>query len=505
MLCESATLRGSSGADLSLLKRDGWSYELKLDGVRILAHKDGAGVRLVYRSGRDATSAYAEIARDVAALPPARAVLDGEIVAFDARGRPSFERLQHRIGIGRKRASRGEVPVAFVVFDVLSLEGRDVTALPLRERRAILAGLVPDRGAVRTLDHLEGDGRPLFELCKKQGLEGVVAKRDDAPYLPGERSPAWIKIKAERSDEFVVVGTTRGRGGGIGAIDLASYRDGRLVTCGKVGSGVGESASRDLSARLAPLATDACAAEGPLEPAPLGRTFVRPEVVVSVRFHSWTEDGRLRQPVYRGVRDDLAPEDCTARPDDAADARDREALGYYEAVAGVVLPYVRGSVRTRKALLARVAAGETAFDLDAVPCVAFAARDAATACALRARLDALGLPSFAKTATYGFDVIAPVGKGARPDARAALGQLVARLVPGATLHARVAAPYTILGDGRRVSTPLAWDALDGADARSLTTRTVPERIARAGDPMSGLLTARVSLARAARELEKILF
>jgi bifunctional non-homologous end joining protein LigD len=503
MLCETATARGSSGPDLSLLERPGWSYELKLDGVRILAEKEGRRVKLVYRSGLDASSTYPEIVEAMAELAAERVVLDGEVVAFDDAGRPSFERLQRRIGLGRKRASRHEVPVAYVVFDVLAHELRDVTGLPLRDRRALLARIVPGSGCIRTLDHLEEDGTPLFELCKKQGLEGVIAKRDDSPYLPGRRSADWIKIKAERSDELVVVGWTRGRGGGIGALDLASYEGGRLVTRGKVGSGIGEATARRLLERFESMEIPACAAEGPLEPAPLGRTFVRPEIVVSVRFHSWTEDGRLRQPVFRGVRDDVLPDECNASPNDGTGAREDEVTRYYEAVASALAPYVAPS-RGKREVLARVAQGQVTFDLACGPYLAFAVRDAQGARSVRTLIERIGLVAFPKTAATGLEVVVPLGRGAPPETCRALGQLLARLLPEATLLARVLAPYSLLAAcSRRVSTPLAWDELD-VDPRTLTIRTVVERLAARGDLMAGLPKARVALARAVERLEQIL-
>ena len=285
----------------------GWVYELKLDGVRILCDKRGKDVALWYRTGRDATAAYPEIARGVADLPIDDGVLDGEIVAFDATGKPSFQRLEQRIGLGRPRdvqAAEHEVPVAYVVFDLLALEDRDLRELPMVERRRVLQGIVPDEGRVRCLDWMEDDGTALFDMCSRERLEGVIAKRATSRYANGARTSDWVKIKCQSDDDFVVVGFTRGTGGrgDLGALDVASYEGDDLVVRGKVGSGLGDKEMRALVTRLSALAVDASPAKGALVPAPRGRTHVRPEVVVSVRYSSWTDDGHLRHPVFRGVR-----------------------------------------------------------------------------------------------------------------------------------------------------------------------------------------------------------
>jgi bifunctional non-homologous end joining protein LigD len=311
MLC------ATGGAPLS---SPDYLYELKLDGVRILASRKGPDVALFYRTRRPATAAYPEVARALAAMVPDTFVLDGEIVAFDEAGKPSFQRLARRIHARRpldvQMAVRA-VPVVYVVFDVLALGDRDLRGLPLIERQALLAELVRGSGAVRRLDVVANDAAPLLGFCRQFGLEGVVAKRRDSTYRAGVRSPAWVKIKCEREADFVVVGFTRGEGqrARLGALDLATYDDvGELVVRGKVGSGLDDRTLDALLAELEPLAREDCAAQGPPEPAPRGRTFVEPEVVVGVRFAGWTHDGRLRAPVFRGVRTDVPPTQCTAAP-----------------------------------------------------------------------------------------------------------------------------------------------------------------------------------------------
>jgi bifunctional non-homologous end joining protein LigD len=310
-------LSAQSGAKLD---QPGYLYELKLDGVRILAHRDQQNVALRYRTSRSATESYPEVARAVRAMAPQQLVLDGEIVAFDDNGRPDFQRLGPRIHATRaheaRRAAR-EVPVCYVLFDLLAIGGLDLRGLPLRERKRLLARVAPGKGLVRVLDHLENDGRPLWEFCAQQGLEGVVAKRADSLYVVGpRRTNEWIKCKREREDDFVVVGFTRGEGGreAFGALDLASYVGERLVYRGRVGTGFDDHTIQSMLERLRPLATESVQVEGTWQDAPRGRTFVRPELVVNVHHAGFTHEGHLRHPVFHGVRDDIAPAACTAAP-----------------------------------------------------------------------------------------------------------------------------------------------------------------------------------------------
>jgi bifunctional non-homologous end joining protein LigD len=304
------------------LARPGFVYELKLDGARALAVRDGDQVTLRYRSGRNTTESFPEIARALRALPNHDFVIDGEIVAFDERGRPDFQRLSPRFHATRaqeaRRAAR-EIPVNYVAFDLLALGGRDLRGLPLRERKGLLSRVLQGKGLVRTLDHLDDDARPLWALCKQHGLEGVIAKRGDSKYQVGPRRGSdWLKIKLDRADDFVVVGWTRGEGArdALGALDIASYVGDVLMYRGRVGSGLDDATIDLLRARLAPLSVDSAPAKGELMPAPRGRTFVRPEIVVSVHHAGFTREGHLRHPVFRGVRDDVAADACRAAPDE---------------------------------------------------------------------------------------------------------------------------------------------------------------------------------------------
>ncbi len=307
-----------SGAELSDPSR---IYELKIDGVRIVSDKHGRAVALRYRNGRAASSSYPEIARAVAALAPERVVLDGEVVAFDAQGRPSFQRIAPRIHAERPldvRAAMHEVPVSYLVFDLLALNDLDLRPLPLLARKSLLMKLIRGRGYVRALDHLEGDGRPLFELCRTERLEGVVAKRADSPYRQGpKRTEDWVKIKAERDDEFVVVGFMRGKSNRapLGALCVASYSGERLLYRGRVGSGLDAATLSSLEQTLRALRVPDFPAFGAPPDDAKGALWVRPELVVSVRFLGFTEgEPRLRAPVFRGLRNDIEPGACRAAP-----------------------------------------------------------------------------------------------------------------------------------------------------------------------------------------------
>lgn len=297
-------------------------YELKLDGVRIVAEKRGGLAALRYRNGRSATASYSEIARAVSLLPIGEALLDGEIVTFDAEGKPSFERLAPRIHAQKPfeiEQARAAVPVVYLVFDILALAGRDLTSLPLLERKRILAQLVRGRGLVRVLDHIENDGSALYEFCRQQRLEGVVAKRKLSPYRVGpRRTTDWVKLKVERDDDFVLLGYVSGSGvrSNLGALCLGVYVEGELEYRGRVGSGLSDATIRVLLEALAPLEQAEFPGRGgvPEDPGTERARWVKPQLVVQVRYHGFTEEGRLRAPVFLGLRPDIDPHECHASP-----------------------------------------------------------------------------------------------------------------------------------------------------------------------------------------------
>ena len=294
-----------------------WLFELKHDGFRVLAERDGGTPRLVYRRGRDATATYPDVARAVAALPFGDLVLDGEVVVLDEEGRPSFQRLQRRAQQRRttdvQRAAL-ELPATYYAFDLLGFEGFDLRPLPLVERKRLLQSVLPRAGPVRFLDHIEERGEAFYAEVSRLSLEGLVAKRKDAPYRPG-RSPHWLKLRTERVDDFVVVGFTEPQGGrvGFGALHLAAFQGPALVYCGRAGSGFAEEQLVTLRAALEADRRDSPACTGPL-PADRGHVWVEPRLVAEVRYLTWTDEGLLRQPVFIRLRDDKHPSECPMPP-----------------------------------------------------------------------------------------------------------------------------------------------------------------------------------------------
>ncbi len=289
-----------------------WAFEVKWDGVRTLAEVDGDGVRLLTRSGRDATATYPDVRPTVAA---SRAVLDGEVVVLGADGRPDFARLQRRMHVSDQRALRrlvDEVPVSFLVFDVLEVDGRDLTPATYDERRAALGSLGLGGGATVPPSFPDGDG--LWAATGAQGLEGILAKRRDSVYEPGRRSPDWRKVKHLRAQEVVIGGWAPGAGrraGGIGALLLGVPDGAGLRYAGNVGTGFTAEALRRLELQLRPLES----AVSPFFAGSVPRAnavdarWLRPELVGEVAFAEWTPDGRLRHPAWRGLRSDKSPAD----------------------------------------------------------------------------------------------------------------------------------------------------------------------------------------------------
>ncbi|PYP32134.1 MAG: DNA ligase, partial [Gemmatimonadetes bacterium] len=285
----------------------GWLFELKLDGYRVRAARDGAEAQLITRNGHDIAETFPEIARALAALPYDDVILDGELVVPDDAGRPSFQRLQNRARVSRAldvRRAAVETPAVLYAFDLLALAGYDLRPLPLERRKAVLERVVPPVGPIKYLEHFATDGEALYDQVVKLGLEGIVAKKADAPYRAG-RSPNWLKIRADRTDDFAVVGFTRPKGSrsGFGALDLGAYRDGKLAYAGRVGSGFTAAQLNDVSAALEQGIRPKPAFAGPAPQDP-GHTWVEPTLVAEVRYKEWTDEGLLRQPVFVRFRDD---------------------------------------------------------------------------------------------------------------------------------------------------------------------------------------------------------
>jgi bifunctional non-homologous end joining protein LigD len=291
-----------------------WSFEVKWDGVRAIAYIQPGRLRLESRNLNEITEAYPELRGLVRAAGMRELVLDGEIVAFDDHGRPSFERLQRRMHVTSPSAVRrlmSSHPVIYAIFDLLYLDGHSLMDLPYSERRARLEELELSGSSWRVPDAHRGEGTKLLEATKRQGLEGIVAKRLDSLYEPGKRTGAWLKVKNTLRQELVIAGWLPGEGRRterIGALLVGCYEDGAFRYAGRVGTGFTDKVLEDLARRLAPLRRKT----SPLRSAPkLPReaVFVEPCLVVEVEFREWTADGVLRAPSYKGLREDKAPRD----------------------------------------------------------------------------------------------------------------------------------------------------------------------------------------------------
>lgn len=290
-----------------------WLYELKFDGYRALLLKDGKRVEIRSRNDKNLSRMYPAVAAAGLQLKPDQVTLDGEIVAIDGRGRPSFQALQHR-------SSHPAHQIVFYAFDVLNLDGRDLTRQPLTGRRAKLPAILED-SPIRLSQELSGTAADVVQAVTKMGLEGVIAKRRDSLYEPGERSADWQKLKLERQQELVVGGYRPDGSNGIDALLVGYYEGKKLLFAGKVRNGLIPHTRRELLAKLKPLHVDACPfANLPNEASPRwggGVTedqmhemqWTRPQLVVQVRFVEWTAENRLRLPKFLGVRVDKAAKD----------------------------------------------------------------------------------------------------------------------------------------------------------------------------------------------------
>ena len=305
-----------------------WAYEIKWDGVRAIAYSESGSLRLESRNLREITSHYPELRALAAALGAREAVFDGEVVAFDDGGRPSFELLQSRMNLASEAAVRrrmADCPVTYLIFDLLYLDGRSLVDLPYAERRKRLEQLELEGPSWQTPSHHRGEGKALLRLTQERGLEGLVAKRLDSRYLPGRRSRAWLKVKNIRSQELVIGGWLPGQGrraGTIGAILVGYYEDHdggrRLRYAGRVGSGFTEAELRRLAGMLEPLKTRQSPFEG--RQPPKQSVFVEPRLVAEIAFREWTAARTLRAPVYKGLRADKDPAEVVLEQEEAPPA-----------------------------------------------------------------------------------------------------------------------------------------------------------------------------------------
>ena len=273
----------------------GWVYEEKYDGYRILAYKEGSRVTLYSRNAKDRTETFSEIARAIGTLSDRTLLLDGEAVAFDRKLVSRFQLLQ-----------QGEAPSLYAVFDCLYRRGRDLRNEPLPVRRDALVEAIGDTDHLFPSRRLESDGRKAYRTAKRKGWEGVVGKDSSAPYVEG-RSTKWLKVKIKQEEEFVIGGYTAPAGSRshFGSLLLGAYRGRDLLYVGRVGTGFTNKTLSALHRKLQPLVQ----AKSPFVDPPRIKdaTWVAPKLVAQVAFQEWTDDQKLRQPVFYGLRDDKKP------------------------------------------------------------------------------------------------------------------------------------------------------------------------------------------------------
>ena len=321
--------------------KEGWVFEIKYDGYRLIADAAGGEPVLWSRNGNDITATFPDIARAVRGLPYAGVVLDGEVVVHDDAGLPSFSRLQRRGRLQRSsdiaRAAL-DLPAVFYAFDLLGFAGLDLRDLPLLDRKALLREVLPTVGPVRYSDHVATQGQAMYEQVTAMRLEGIVAKKADSRYRSG-RSTSWYKIRAVKTDDFVVVGYTDPKGGrgGFGALHLAQYEDageGELVYAGSVGTGFSDDLLDEIMGSLRALEASteedsgrpgrkgSPPAFGGSVPKGSSHHWVQPELVAEVRYKEFTEGGVIRHPAFVRLRDDKPPQECIRQSEDDVGANE---------------------------------------------------------------------------------------------------------------------------------------------------------------------------------------
>jgi bifunctional non-homologous end joining protein LigD len=285
-----------------------WGFEFKWDGIRALAYVEGGRVRLISRSGEDVTPRYPEIHAMGRAIGSREVILDGEVVALDEKGRPSFEEIQQRMGLTSESEVRRKmklVPVTYMVFDLLWQDGHSLLAHPYAERRRLLEQIKLAGASWQTPLYEKGGGQAMLDASAKAGLEGVMAKKLDSHYEPGRRSGAWVKVKNRNRQELVIGGWLEGEGkrrGYPGALLVGYYEKGKFTYAGKVGTGFSDAMLEKLANLVKTLAQD----KSPFDVGspPRAAHYVKPKLVAEFEFVEWTRSGQLRAPSFKGLRAD---------------------------------------------------------------------------------------------------------------------------------------------------------------------------------------------------------
>ena len=352
----------------------GWAYEIKWDGIRAIAISEPGRLELFTRNQHEVAARYPELRSFNRALSHHRAILDGEIVAFGPDGTPSFAALQARMHLTNEAAARRLAkadPVSLMLFDLLWLDGHDLTHLPYTDRRSLLRDLVADAARWSVPDHVIGNGSGVLEAARAQGLEGILAKQVDGPYEPGRRARGWRKIKLLQRQELVIAGWVPGEGrrrDRIGALVLGVHEEDGLRYAGKVGTGFTEAELFRLSGLLGPLEQRAnpFATGSP----PKQAIWVEPRLLAEIEFSEWTGDGQLRHPSYKGLREDKEPWEVVREGPKAAELvvddtpvrlsnpekvlypevglTKRDVADYLLRISGVLLPHLAGRALTLK-------------------------------------------------------------------------------------------------------------------------------------------------------------